>query len=152
MGCTGVVTSVGGVPISSTEEYTGGSVSVTTTGLNVYLCFKKVSDNNLQYDSVDKYFYFEDGVFPQTAVVTLENGVTLETKLNSTSATTSEIDGLGTVKFVTLNGFKYMGVEVVADDGDDSTTATKTVKLRDSDSTSDTYLEYKDYTFSEGAI
>ena len=148
--CTGVVTSASETPELTTAAITSQTVSIGTTATYIFVCFKKIGAG-LQYDSEDKYFYFEDGVFPQTAVVTLENGVELEQKLNSSTATTSEIDSLGTVKFVTaFDGFKYMGVQVVEDDGDSTTTATKTVKLRDNDSSSATYLQYKDYTFSEG--
>ena len=148
--CTGFYTS-DGRSYTADGEYLGGEIDFyDLESLTIYACFAKLSDNNLKYDPIDKYFYFEDGVFPQSAVVTLENGIALEQKLNSEIVSTSEIDGLGAVKFVTLNGFKYMGVILVADDGDSTTTATKTVKLRNNDSTSDTYLEYLDYTFSEG--
>ena len=37
-----------------------------TTNTNYYVYFKKVSDNRLKYDETDKYFYFEDGNYPQS--------------------------------------------------------------------------------------
>ena len=37
-----------------------------TTNTNYYVYFKKVSDNRLKYDETDKYFYFEDGYYPQS--------------------------------------------------------------------------------------
>jgi len=37
-----------------------------TANTNYYVYFKKLSDNRLKYDEVDKYFYFEDGYYPQS--------------------------------------------------------------------------------------
>ena len=91
-GCVGVMCDSTQISGFGLEEWTGGEVEIEDASVTIYLCFKKISENNLRYDSVDKYFYFEDGVFPQTAVVTLENGVTLKTKLNSLSYTTIDVD------------------------------------------------------------
>jgi len=39
-----------------------------TSGVTYYVYFKQVSGNTLKYDETDKYFYFEDGYYPQSEV------------------------------------------------------------------------------------
>lgn len=71
---------------------TSASTLPTTTdkvikpdGSNVYIWYKKLSSNKLMYDTVDKYFYFEDGYTLQTYV-----GSTLNTTLNNKFDPTSD--------------------------------------------------------------
>ena len=46
--------------LSKTATYT------PTSGTSYYVYFKQVSPNQLKYDETDKYFYFEDGYYPQS--------------------------------------------------------------------------------------
>ena len=48
--------------LSKTATYT------PTSGTSYYVYFKQVSPNQLKYDETDKYFYFEDGYYPQSEV------------------------------------------------------------------------------------
>ncbi len=50
--------------LSKTATYT------PTSGTSYYVYFKQVSPNQLKYDESDKYFYFEDGFYPQSEVNT----------------------------------------------------------------------------------
>lgn len=54
------------------------------TTYTVYVYVTPISSNQLKYDSVDKYFYFEDGEYPQSYV-----GNSLNTTLNDAATTTS---------------------------------------------------------------
>jgi len=49
-------------PASEVTEVT----PTTTSAMTVYVYYEEVSHNILRYDSEEKYFYFEDGEYPQT--------------------------------------------------------------------------------------
>lgn len=68
--CVGLSSNVS----SSASETQNISRTLTNSAQTFLVCFKKVSGNRLRYDYGEQYFYFEDGVFPQTAVVTYDNG------------------------------------------------------------------------------
>lgn len=81
-----------------------------TTGLNLELAFIKAGPV-LKYDHVDKYFYFEDGMFPQTAVVTYSTSFnTLLTNVYSSSTGTSFVS----------NGITFMTQTYTYASGQDS--------------------------------
>ncbi len=52
--------------LSKTATYT------PTSGTSYYVYFKQVSPNQLKYDETDKYFYFEDGYYPQSEATNQE--------------------------------------------------------------------------------
>jgi len=52
-----------------------------TSGTHYYVYFKQLSDNQLKYDETDKYFYFEDGYYPQSEAT---NSSTLNTSATKT--------------------------------------------------------------------
>lgn len=81
------------VPTSSTE------------GCYLYIFLKKTktSSNELKYDSTEKYFYFEDGYFPQSYV-----GDTLNTTLKNASSSSLS-------KYQTLNYLDSNGTEQAVD-------------------------------------
>ena len=130
-------------------------------GKNYLIClyFAKVSQNTLKYDNVDQYFYFEDGYWPQSAVITMQNGAsfneTLSGYIGTSTCQVREIDGIGTGYYAKVNGFEYLGF-VVLEDNDDDVADTKVLKLRNNNPTdtsaTDGYQKFKNYTFTEGAV
>ena len=78
------------VPQSSFSSTPSGSVTY-------YVYFKQVSPNVLKYDETDKYFYFEDGYYPQSRAT---NESTLNTLGNSykTGETINYNDGTNNVE------------------------------------------------------
>ncbi len=81
-------------PVNTTATY------YPTSGTDYYVYFKQLSGNQLKYDEVDKYFYFEDGYYPQSEANSLKN----------ISAKTGEVNGLNVgydakSNVVTLNGY-----------------------------------------------
>ncbi len=79
-----------------------GSVSSRFTYLYVFVS-KAPSSNQLKYDSTEKYFYFEDGYFPQSYV-----GDTLNTTLKNASSSSLS-------KYQTLNYLGSNGTEQAVD-------------------------------------
>jgi len=49
-----------------TAKVTETASYYASVGTTYYVYFKQVSPNALQYDETDKYFYFEDGYYPQS--------------------------------------------------------------------------------------
>ncbi len=71
-----------------------GTVSYyPTSNADYYVYFKKISENQLKYDETDKYFYFEDGYYPQS-----EAG-----KLNYVSGISDSFDDLKVKSYVETN-------------------------------------------------
>ena len=61
-----------------TSPPTKHSSYYSTNNNNYYVYFKQVSPNQLKYDETDKYFYFEDGYYPQSEANVLKN-ISVET-------------------------------------------------------------------------
>ncbi len=62
--------------LSKTATYT------PTSGTSYYVYFKQVSPNQLKYDETDKYFYFEDGYYPQSEASVVGNDRILTSSFN----------------------------------------------------------------------
>ncbi len=60
-----------------------------------YVYFKQLSGNQLKYDEVDKYFYFEDGYYPQSRAT---NEGTLNSSASATGETINYNDGRSNVE------------------------------------------------------
>ena len=128
----GFTTSSGG-PSTSTSTpattFTAGSSNVT-----YYLYFCQNSGNKLKYDSTDKYWYFEDGEFPQSYVGTSMNNTLTNNMSNMTSA--------GSIKY--NNGNSNVSIPIYSYSGKKyarlQATSTQTLKMSDGTS----------YTFNSG--
>ena len=122
-----------------------------TTAITYYICFKYVG-LELKYDSQFKYFYFEDGEMPQTAVSTYSSSFnTLLTNVYSSSTGSS----------FTSNDITFMIQTYTYASGQDSTFSsysgqkfmgfvmpkTRTIKLQNPTASS---LTYSSYTFTAG--
>ena len=112
-------TIVGYKPYESTpENYVFKGMTTSTTrpssvnysispSSNIYIWFQKLSSNKLMYDTVDKYFYFEDGYTLQTYVGSSMNS-TLNNRFDPTSSTPAKTLSFyrGTTK-TTVNIYQY---------------------------------------------
>lgn len=121
-----------------------------TSGVTISLPFVRVSDNQLKYDSVDKYYYFEDGEFPQTAVVTYDSN--FNTLLTNVCDYTDSFESNGITfythtytyasgedsSFSAYTGKRFLGFEMPT---------TRTVKLRNDSTTSRTFSAGTTYWF-----
>ena len=67
-------------PVDTVTNYYPYSTSTTTFSYTVY--FKQVSANQLKYDETDKYFYFEDGYYPQSEASVVGNDRILTSSFN----------------------------------------------------------------------
>ena len=127
------------IPPNSIEEpskvFVPTEISGSTYTVNVF--FKVLSDNQLKYDSTEKYWYFEHGEYPQSYV-----GTSMNNTLNSASPTKSgEIkynDGTTNQKIevYTYNSKRYARLQA---------TSTQTLKM--SDGTSYTFTKNNWYWF-----
>ena len=86
--------------------------SVTGTTYTVQAFFMKTSGNRLKYDATDKYFYFEDGEYPQTYVGNSLNATLANTFTPATAVAEyylNYFDGVDDVKVPVYlyNGVKY---------------------------------------------
>ena len=80
-----------GVTTSSTTIPSNRSTTITPTATGTYTCylyFKVTSSFELKYDSTERYWYFENGVFPQSYVGTSMNS-TLTTAYSNGNTTQS---------------------------------------------------------------
>ena len=84
--------------------------SITPTGNTIiYAFFKVKSDNQLKYDSTDRYWYFEDGKYPQSYV-----GNSMNTTLSSSATVSgSSIRYFNGTSNVSIPIYKYGGNEYV---------------------------------------
>ena len=121
-------------PNSTVTTFTPSSSGATYT-INVF--FKVLSDNQLKYDSTEKYWYFEHGEYPQSYV-----GTTMNNTLNNASPSkSSEIrynDGTTNkiIEVYTYNSKRYARLQA---------TSTQTLKM--SDGTSYTFTSGQYYWF-----
>ncbi len=76
-------------PVNTTATY------YPTSGTNYYVYFKQLSGNLLKYDETDKYFYFEDGYYPQSRAT---NEGTLNSSASATGETINYNDGRNNVE------------------------------------------------------
>ncbi len=105
---------VGITSSSTTPPYSSYVGSLTPSGNSSYtryIYFVKDTNNTLKYDSTDKYFYFEDGYFPQSYVgdalnATL-NSATLDRNLKYLDASGSTVS----IPIYTYSGEKYAKVQ-----------------------------------------
>ena len=105
---------VGITSSSTTPPYSSYGSSLTPSGNSSYtryIYFVKDTNNTLKYDSTDKYFYFEDGYFPQSYVgdalnATL-NSATLDRNLKYLDASGSTVS----IPIYTYSGEKYAKVQ-----------------------------------------
>ena len=84
------------------------SIKYSYEDATIYMWFKKVSDNKIQYDSTEKYWYFEDGMMLQSYVGTTMNS-TLNKNIDKTS---SGVDSIGYWKngvWQKVNLYSYSG-------------------------------------------
>ena len=84
------------------------SIKYSYEDATIYMWFKKVSDNKIQYDSTEKYWYFEDGMMLQSYVGTTMNS-TLNKNIDKTS---SGVDSIGYWKngaWQNVNLYSYGG-------------------------------------------
>ncbi len=134
-------------PVASLAPYLADNTTATT----IYVCFRYVG-LELKYDNQLKYFYFEDGEMPQTAVSTYNTSFnTLLTNVYSSSTgssfssngitfmiqTYTYISGQDSA-FSSYSGQRFMGFVMPT---------TRTVKLQNSTSST---LSYTSYTFTAG--
>jgi len=97
-------------PASEVTEVT----PTTTSAMTVYVYYEEVSHNILRYDSEEKYFYFEDGEYPQTYVgdelnEILTNNITAGTTVLYTLTYTTQ-EGDKEVPVYEYEGQKYAKV------------------------------------------
>ena len=103
----------------------------------LYVYFKVLSTNLLKYDSTEKYWYFEEGEYPQSYV-----GTSMNNTLNGASPTAS-----GTITYnngssnVTIGVYTYNGKKFA------KLQAVKTQTLKMSDGTSYTFTQGQWYWF-----
>lgn len=83
--------------IPTTVSFT--PTSATEAGYIMFFFKEKASSNELKYDSTEKYFYFEDGYFPQSYV-----GDSLNTTLKNASS--SSLSKYQTLNYLDANGTK----------------------------------------------
>ncbi len=84
-----------------------------TTNTNYYVYFKKVSDNRLKYDEADKYFYFEDGNYPQSEAT---NSSTLNASATATGESIKYAIAGSEEKEYTGNNYDILGREYMYED------------------------------------
>ncbi len=132
------------------SDVTPSSFWVDTSSLTISFPFVRVSDNQLKYDSVDKYYYFEDGEFPQTAVVTYDSN--FNTLLTNVCDYTDSFESNGITfythtytyssgedsSFSAYTGKRFLGFEMPT---------TRTVKFRNDSTTSRTFSAGTTYWF-----
>ncbi len=73
----------------------------------MYVYFNKLSNNQLKYDSTDRYWYFEDGKYPQSYVGNSMNS----TLINSATASGSTITYFNGTSNVSIPIYTYGGNE-----------------------------------------
>lgn len=80
-----------------------------TVGTSYYVYFKQVSGNVLKYDEVDKFFYFEDGYYPQSRAT---NESTLSLSATATGEMIRYNDGRNNVNIpvYSYSGERYVKV------------------------------------------
>ena len=93
-------------PATSTLSNTFTPTSSGST-YTVYVFFKVKSDNQLKYDSTDRYWYFEDGKYPQSYVGNSMNS----TLINSATASGSSIRYFNGTSNVSISIYTYGGNE-----------------------------------------
>ena len=100
--------------MSSSSNSPPSSNSGTVTTFNpasptatVYVYFNKLSNNQLKYDSTDRYWYFEDGKYPQSYVGNSMNS----TLINSATASGSTITYFNGTSNVSIPIYTYGGNE-----------------------------------------
>jgi len=94
-----------GYPESLTTSLNFSSFSSSQTW---YLWFKEETDNEIKYNDEHKYFYFEDGVYPQSYVGDSLNN-TLKTEITADKTPDFKLYvGGGERGVYTYNGSKYM--------------------------------------------
>ncbi len=112
-----------GVTTSSTTAPSSQSTSVTPTTAGgtytYYLYFKVKSSFELKYDSADDYFYFENGVFPQSYVGTSMNSTLTTAYSNGNTTQSGRIqynNGLSTpyIYIYTYNSNRYARVQATS--------------------------------------
>ena len=101
-----------GVSSSSNSPPSSNSGAVTTFNpasptATVYVYFNKLSNNQLKYDSTDRYWYFEDGKYPQSYVGNSMNS----TLINSATASGSTITYFNGTSNVSIPIYTYGGNE-----------------------------------------
>lgn len=128
----GFTTSDGGPSTSSSAPAT--TFTAGSSNVSYYLYFCQNSGNKLKYDSADKYWYFEDGEYPQSYV-----GTSMNTTLTNNM---SNMTGAGSIKY--NNGSSNVSIPIYSYSGKKYARlqATKTQTLKMSDGTN--------YTFSNG--
>lgn len=128
----GFTTSDGGPSTSSSAPAT--TFNAGSSNVSYYLYFCRNSGNKLKYDSTDKYWYFEDGEYPQSYV-----GTSMNTTLTNNF---SSMTGAGNIKY--NNGSSNDSIPIYSYSGKKYARlqATSTQALKMSDGTN--------YTFNSG--
>ena len=83
-------------------DYNNSNMKTTVSSVEdsrsiYYLFFNRISNNRMKYDYTDKYYYFEDGYFPQSYV-----GDTLNSTLNNAPSSGLTLDR--NLKYMDKNG------------------------------------------------
>lgn len=107
--------STSSTPSDAIKNPTTSPASVTTYNPTIdtdyYVYFKKVSENLLKYDEADKYFYFEDGEYPQGEA---SNTETLNSSAKANGESFTYCDGKSEVSIpvYTYSNNRYVKVTV----------------------------------------
>ncbi len=149
--CMGYVIGSASPSETVSSEFTSGTYTLAdnTTATTIYLCFKYVGAT-LKYDSQLKYFYFEDGMFPQIAVSSYD--ASFNTHLTNVADYSESFVSNGTTfylhtyywesgdpdEFMAYENQKFLGFIMPT---------TRTVILQDTTASSVTYASY---TFMAG--